>query len=643
MGAFILFRRIKSMKLTLPDGKIMEVSNGLSGKQIVESFNPTLAKSALAVSFNNQLFDLQRPINEDGSFSIITKKDKEALDMLRHDCSHLMAQAILSLYPDVKFGFGPSIEEGFYYDFDMRATLNEDDFAKIETRMKQFAEADYPLIRKEVSKQEALHIFKDNEYKIELINEIEGQISIYTQGDFIDLCSGPHLPSTGHLKHFKLLSIAGAYWRGRSDNKQLQRIYGTSFFSQKELDEYLALLEERKKRDHRKIGRDLGLFMISEYGPGFPFWLEKGMRLREKLKSHLTSVLREQNYQFIETPIMLSKELWELSGHYQNYRENMYISKIENREFAIKPMNCPGGMLVYKNNLHSYKDLPLRIAELGLVHRHEASGALSGLFRVRSFTQDDAHIYCRSDQLIDEVVALLTLFDNYYSLFGLDYHIEISTRPEKGYIGTIEQWNKSEQALIEAAEKVGKPYEINEGDGAFYGPKIDFKLRDSMRRIWQCGTIQLDVNLPERFDLTYIDENGEKVRPTMLHRAIFGSLERFIGILIEHYAGAFPVWLAPVQVIVLPVNHQIHQDYAKTVVNELKKHQIFVDLDASNEKLGYRLRHSQLNKIPYTLVVGDKEAKENLITYRQHGHSDLITVKLSDFVSLINEQIKNYQ
>ncbi len=632
------------MKLILMDGQPYELKEPLSGFDLAKTLSPSLAKKSLAYRLDGHLYDMRRLIDHDGTLAFIDENDPEALSMLRHDASHLMAQALQNLYPGIKFGFGPSIEEGFYYDVDTPTVITDAAFPAIEKEMRRLSQANFPILREEVDKETALTLFKDNEYKVELIKDIDNQISLYRQGDFLDLCAGPHLPSTGYVKHFKLLSVAGAYWRGNSDNKQLTRIYGTAFFSQEALSAHLELLEQRKLRDHRKLGRELGLFMISEYGPGFPFWLDKGLTLKTVLERFWYEVHRREGYTFVETPIMLSRELWEISGHWYNYRQNMYTSSIEDKDFAIKPMNCPGGMLVYKNSLHSYKDLPLRVGELGLVHRHEASGALSGLFRVRNFTQDDAHIYCRPDQLISEVVRLLHLFDYFYDIFGLKYDIHLSTRPEKDYIGSIDIWDKSEAALAEACRSIGKPFTLNPGDGAFYGPKLDFKLKDSMNRIWQCGTIQLDMNLPERFDLTYINENNEKVRPIMLHRAIYGSLERFIGILIEHYGGAFPLWLAPVQAIVLPVHQALHLDYAKQVVAALTKNGLRVELDASEEKLGYRLRNAQVNKIPVTLVVGDKEAAAQTVMARRYGLETQVPFGLDELIQgLLDEIAKKSQ
>lgn len=578
---------------------------------------------------------------QDGSIKEIEKSSQEAFDVLNHSTSHLMAEAIIRLYPKAKFGFGPSIEEGFYYDVDFgEDVINDENLLEIEKKMHEIAGKGEKIVRKEVSKKEALELFKDNPYKVELIAGIEGTITIFSQGEFIDLCAGPHLLSNEPIKHFKLLSIAGAYWRGDSKNKQLTRIYGTSWFTSEDLKKHLELLEERKRRDHRILGKQLELFLISEYGPGFPFWLSKGMILKNALVDYWTNQHIKYDYQFVETPIILSRDLWEISGHWDHYRDNMYTLKIDEKDFAVKPMNCPGSILVYKNTIHSYRELPIRMAELGKVHRHEASGALNGLFRVRAFTQDDAHIYCRRDQINDEIVTLLKFYDEMYSVFGLKYSIELSTRPEEGFIGDISLWDESEKILTEACLNSGAEFKVNPGDGAFYGPKLDFKLKDSVGRIWQCGTIQLDMNLPHRFGMFYIDDKGEKVQPIMIHRACLGSLERFIGILIENYAGAFPLWLAPVQVNVLPVNNNFHLDYAKEVFGLLKEHNVRVELDESVEKLGYRLRNSQVNKIPLTIVIGDNEVKDRTVTYRRYGQKDQITISLDEFLSMSQKEIE---
>ena len=574
-------------------------------------------------------------------------KEEESLNTLNHSCAHLLAQAVKHLYPQAKFWVGPVIDEGFYYDIDLGDdVIKEEDLPKIEKEMKKISKDGKRIIRHEITKEEALEMFKDDPYKIDLISrmdENENIISCYTQGDFTDLCRGPHMGSVKEIKYFKLLKVSGAYWKGDANNKMLQRIYGVCFPTNEELEEHLNFLEEAKARDHKKLGKELELFMMSEYGPGFPFFLHNGMILRNELENFWYKEHTKEGYEFVKTPIMLNKELWELSGHWYNYRENMYTSEIDEKVFAIKPMNCPGGMLVYKNSLHSYKDLPLRIGELGQVHRHEASGALNGLFRVRTFTQDDAHIFMREDQIEEEVIRLINFIDRMYGVFNLTYSIELSTRPTEKYIGDIEIWNKSEKALEEACHKAGHNCKINPGDGAFYGPKLDFHIRDSLGRVWQCGTIQLDMNLPERFDLTYIDRDGSKKRPVMLHRVIYGSIERFIGILIEHYAGAFPTWLSPVQVNIIPVNNEYHLEYAREVMNLLLGNEIRCKLDDRDEKLGYKIRESQTKKIPYTLVLGDKEKDSNLITYRKYGHQESVTVSKEEFVKFILEDIKNKQ
>ncbi len=630
------------IKISFPDGSSRLFESPISGLAIAQAISPSLAKRCLAIKVDGALFDLNVPISHDSSIQLITENDPGALEILRHSAAHLLAEAIRSLYPQAKFGVGPAIEEGFYYDIDLgNVVLTEGDLPDIEKQMQKIAAENRAVVRRELPKLEALALFAADPYKTELIGALPDDeiISVYAQGAFTDLCRGPHLPSTKWLRHFKLTSLAGAYWRGDSKNKQLTRVYGTAFFTAQELADYLFMVEERKKRDHRKLGKELDLFMLSEYGPGFPFWLPKGMILRRELENFWYKVHVKEGYQLIQTPIMLNKELWVVSGHWLNYRENMYTSTIDDEEYAIKPMNCPGGMLVYKRDIHSYKDFPLKVGELGLVHRHEASGALNGLFRVRNFTQDDAHIFMTEDQIVGEIRELIRLYDYMYSVFHLSYTIELSTRPLEKYIGEIATWDRAEKALADALNSINKPFKINPGDGAFYGPKLDFKLRDSMNRIWQCGTIQLDMNLPERFDLTYIDQNGEKKRPVMLHRALFGSIERFIGILIEHYAGAFPTWLAPVQVKVIPVNNAFHQEYARKVFATLRDDDIRVELDEREEKLGYKIREAQTLKIPYQLVLGDKEVAAELVTFRRYGEQEQVTLPLADFVKQIQVEI----
>ena len=576
---------------------------------------------------------------------MINIKEDDKLNVLNHSCAHLMAQAIKHLYPEAKFWVGPVIEEGFYYDVDLGdKVIKEEDLSLIEKEMKKISKDGKRIIRHEISKKEALEMFKEDPYKIDLINNMDEKdtiISCYTQGDFTDLCRGPHVDTVKQIKNFKLLKVSGAYWKGDSNNKMLQRIYGVCFDTKEALDDHLNFLEEAKKRDHKKLGKELDLFMISEYGPGFPFFLNNGMIIRNELENFWYNEHTKEGYQFIKTPIMLNKELWELSGHWYNYRENMYTSEIDDRTFAIKPMNCPGGMLVYKNSLHSYKDLPLRIGELGQVHRHEASGSLNGLFRVRTFTQDDAHIFMSEEQIEEEVIKLISFIDRMYAIFNLTYDIELSTRPEEKYIGDIKIWEKSEKALENACHKAGHECKINPGDGAFYGPKLDFHIKDSLGRVWQCGTIQLDMNLPERFDLTYIAKDGSKKRPVMLHRVIYGSIERFIGILIEHYAGAFPLWLSPNQVTIIPVNNNYHLDYSKQLEKELKEKGIRVSLDDREEKLSYKMRETQTKKVPLTIIIGDKEVENKNISYRKFGTRDTVTVDTKEFISNVLETINN--
>jgi len=570
-------------------------------------------------------------------------KEDEKLNIINHSCAHLLAQAVKNLYPDAKFWVGPVIEEGFYYDIDLgELTINEEDLPLIEKEMKKLAKDGKRIFRTELSKAEALERFKGDLYKVDLIERMEeDMVSIYTQGDFSDLCRGPHVDTLKELKFFKLLKVSGAYWKGEATNKMLQRIYGVCFENEEELNEHLNLLEEAKKRDHRKLGKELDIFMISEYGPGFPFWLPNGMTLKNKLEEFWYEEHRKEGYVFVNTPIMLSKELWETSGHWYNYKESMYISVIDDKEFAIKPMSCPGGFLIYKNSLHSYKDLPIRMGELGLVHRHEASGALSGLFRVRRFTQDDAHLFMREDQLESEIIRFVNFIDRIYSVFGLKYRVELSTRPEDKYIGDINVWNKSEEILEQSLIKLNKEYKINPGDGAFYGPKLDFQVRDSIGREWQCGTLQLDMNMPDRFDLTYVDADGSKKRPIVFHHVTYGSLERFIGILIEHFAGAFPAWLAPVQVNIIPVNSEYHLEYAKEIMKILALNDIRVELDDRDEKLSYKMRESQTKKVPYTLVIGDNEKDNKSVTYRKHGSEESIILKTDEFITKLKDNIIN--
>jgi len=629
--------------VTLPDGKVVEAEKGISALELIKTISMKLYKEAVACRIDGVLKDLVTCINNDCNFEVVTFSSDEGKKVYWHTSSHILAQAVKRLFGDrVKLGIGPAIDRGFYYDFDIEESITNEILQKIEQEMQKIIKEDLKIERFELTRDEAIKLMQERgePYKIELINDIpEGEtISFYKQGEFIDLCTGPHLPSTGKVKAFKLLSVAGAYWRGDSKNKMLQRVYGISYEKKSQLDEYLTMLEEAKKRDHRKLGRELDLFDIFDEGPGFPFFLPKGMIIRNILEDFWREEHKKRGYQEIKTPIMLTKELWIQSGHWDHYKENMYFTKIDDQEFAIKPMNCPGGILVYKRKSHSYRELPQRLCELGLVHRHELSGVLHGLMRVRCFTQDDAHIFMLPSQIKDEIKGVIDLIDYFYNVFGFKYHVELSTRPEKS-MGTDEQWNMAETALKEALEEVGINYKINEGDGAFYGPKIDFHLEDSLKRTWQCATIQLDFQMPERFDLYYIGEDGAKHRPVMLHRVVFGSIERFIAILTEHFAGAFPVWLAPTQIRVIPVSDNFN-NYAAKVSQILKENGFRVEEDYRSETVGYKIRDAQLQKIPYMVIVGEKEQKENTVAVRDRKKGDLGSFTIDEFVSMVKEKVE---
>lgn len=634
---------MSQIKITLKDGTVREYERGVSLLEIAKGLSQKLGKQALLAVVNGSNRDMSDRINEDAEVEFVLPQTEEGLHAIRHTAAHIMAQAITRLFPDVKLAIGPAIANGFYYDLDSEHVFTPEDLRSIEEEMKKIIKEDLPLQRAVLSRSEALTMFagKDEKYKVELINDLpeDSVISTYTQGDFTDLCSGPHCPSTGRIKAFKLQSIAGAYWRGSEKNKMLQRIYGTAFASKEELDAYLNMLEEAAKRDHRKLGRELDIFAILEEGPGFPFFMPNGMVIRNELIEYWRQVHRRYGYQEIKTPMILSRELWETSGHWDHYKENMYFTKIDELDYAVKPMNCPGGMLVYKQHPHSYRELPIRAGELGLVHRHELSGALHGLFRVRCFTQDDAHIFMTEEQIKDEIQNVIRLFDEVYGTFGLKYHAELSTRPENA-MGSEQTWERTTDALKTAMEDFGLEYIINEGDGAFYGPKIDFHLQDSIGRTWQCGTIQLDMQLPERFDLTYTGEDGLKHRPVMIHRVVYGSIERFIGILIEHYAGAFPVWLAPVQVKILPITDK-QKNYAKQLTDKLFAAGLRAELDDRNEKLGYKIRESQIKKVPYTIVIGDKEVADGTVNVRRYGVGDLGAMPAEDFISKLLREISD--
>lgn len=630
------------IKITFPDLSVKEFENGVTANQIATSISPSLAKKCFIAKLNDELIDLNSPILHNGKIELITGGTSGYESVLNHSCAHLLAQAIRELYPNAMFGVGPAIEEGFYYDIDLGdVKITEEDLPKIEKKMQALVAAAEPIVRKEVSKAEALEMFKNDVYKEELINELEDGvvISVYQQGNFCDLCRGPHVANTKWLKNFKLLSVSGAYWRGDAKKAQLQRIYGTCFMNEEELKQHLVDLAERKKRDHRKLGKELELFMFSEYGPGLAFWLPNGYTLRRTLEDFWIKLHKERGYMVINTPIMLNRQLWETSGHWDHYKDDMFTVEVEDGTYAIKPMNCPGAILVYNNSLHSYKELPLRYAELGNVHRYEASGALNGLFRVRGFTQDDAHTMITEDQIGEEVANIISLYDYVYSVFGLNYSIELSTRPEDNYIGSIEVWDKAEEDLKKACLATGHDFKINPGDGAFYGPKLDFKLRDSMNRIWQCGTVQLDMQLPGRFNCKYIAEDGSKKTPVMIHRACFGSIERFIGIITEHFAGAFPLWLAPKQVTIIPVNNDAHLAYARGIEEILTNAGIRVSIDDREEKINYKIRETQVKKIPYTLVLGDQEKANNSVTYRHHGSNQSFNMPIDDFVNMLKDEI----
>ena len=631
------------VKIILPDGSAKEYAAGTTLGEAVKQLSNSLAKKVLAANVNGELTDLREELVDASEVAFLTFEDEGGKHTLRHTASHILAQAVKRLWPEAKLAIGPAIDKGFYYDIDMEHTLTPEDLGKIEKEMSRIVKENLPITKSVMSRQEAIEFFKskNEDYKVELIEDLpeDAVISCYAQGDFIDLCAGPHVASTGKVKAFKLQSIAGAYWRGDEKNKMLQRIYGTAFEKKEELDAYLHLLEEAAKRDHRKLGKELGLFVIKEEGPGFPFFLPKGMAVRNALEDFWREVHHDYDYEEVRTPIILSQHLWETSGHWFHYRENMYTTQIDDAEYAIKPMNCPGGILVYANEMHSYRDLPIRMAELGLVHRHELSGALHGLFRVRSFTQDDAHVFMTPSQIKEELMSVIDLFGRIYSQFGLSYHVELSTKPE-GAIGDDAIWELATEALREAIEAKGIPYRINEGDGAFYGPKLDFHIRDSIGRTWQCGTIQLDMNLPERFNLEYIAEDGQKHRPIMIHRACFGSMERFIGILIEHFAGAFPTWMAPVQVKILPISEK-HVEYAEKLRKAFKDAYVRVELDDRSEKIGYKIRQAQMEKVSYMLVVGDKEVEEGKVAVRKRGVGEQGAIPWEEFLANIQQEIKD--
>ena len=629
--------------IRLKDGKELHFENEVTLFEAAKKNSNSLAKDVLVAKVDGELTDIRNNITDGTQVEFFTKADKEGLFTLRHTAAHVMAQAIQHLYPGTKFAIGPAIDDGFYYDLESDHVFSQEDFAAIEKEMAKIAKANLPIEKKILSRNEALEFFRsrNQDYKVILIQDIpeDAIISTYTQGDFTDLCRGPHVRSTGKLKVFKLMTVAGAYWRGDEHNKMLQRIYATAFFDKEELDRFLFVRAEAEKRDHRKLGKQLNLFSFHEEGPGFPFFHPKGMVIRNELIAYERELFREFGYEEIMTPIILSKKLWLQSGHWDHYKENMYFTQIDEEDYAVKPMNCPGGILYYKTNQHSYRELPKRVGEFGIVHRHELHGALHGLFRVRVFTQDDAHIFMTQDQMKDEVIKTMEMYRKLYSVFGLEYHVELSTRPENS-MGSEELWEISTNALRDAVEAAGVPYVINEGDGAFYGPKLDFHIKDCLGRTWQCGTIQMDMQLPERFDVNYVGEDGEKHRAVMLHRAGYGSLERFIGILIEHFAGAFPSWIAPVQVKVVPVTEK-HMNYARSVADALSASNVRVEIEEGNDTLGYKIRKAQMEKVPYTLVVGDKEMNGHTVSVRSRKNGDEGSLPVAVFVSNLIREIRD--
>ncbi len=629
------------MNVILKNGDAMQVAENATCLQAATAISEGLARNAVCAKVNGEEVDLSHVLKEGDALEIVTLKDKEGLHVYRHTCAHVLAQALKTIYPTCKLSIGPVIENGFYYDVDFVTPINKDDLAKIEAEMQKIIKSNLPIERFTLPREEAIKLMDgyDEKYKVELIEDLpEGEtISFYKQGNFTDLCRGPHLPSTGKIKAFKLTGIAGAYWRGDEHNKMLTRIYGTAFAKKDEMEAYFHMLEEAKKRDHTKLGKELKLFTILNEGKGFPFFLPHGMVLKNALVDYWRQLHDREGYVEVATPVMLSRSLWETSGHWDHYKDNMYTTKIDGEDYAVKPMNCPGGILVYKTEPHSYKDLPIRMGELGLVHRHEKSGQLHGLFRVRCFTQDDAHIFMTPAQITDEIKGVVRMINEVYTLFGFKYYVELSTRPANS-MGSDEDWTLATDALRLALEELRLDYTVNEGDGAFYGPKIDFHLEDSIGRTWQCGTIQLDFQLPQRFEMEYVGEDGQKHRPIMVHRVIFGSIERFIGILIEHYAGKFPVWLSPVQVKILPITER-QEAYARKLYAEMKTQGIRAELDLRNEKIGYKIREAQMEKVPYMLVLGEKEAQDGLAAVRRRDKGDMGAMPADEFIALIKKEI----
>ncbi|MEH7041353.1 threonine--tRNA ligase [Bacillus pseudomycoides] len=636
--------REQMINIIFPDGSAKDYVKGITLEEIAASISSSLKKKAVAGKVNGQLFDLRRNIEQDAEIQIITMDSEEGIEVARHTSAHILAQAVKRIYGDVKFGVGPVIENGFYYDMDLPSSIGIEDLPILEKEMKNIVNENLKIERVEITRKEAEKLFQDvnDHLKLELLEAIpENEIvTIYKQGEFVDLCRGPHLPSTGYLKAFQLTHVSGAYWRGDSNNQVLQRIYGVAFSSQKELESYLHFVEEAAKRNHRKLGNELELFMFSEEAPGMPFYLPKGQIVRNELESFLREIQQNYDYQEVRTPIMMNQGLWEESGHWDHYKDNMYFSEVDNKSFALKPMNCPGHMLIFKNKLHSYRDLPIRMCEFGQVHRHEFSGALNGLLRVRTFCQDDAHLFVTPEQIESEIKSVLKQIDYVYRTFGFEYEVELSTRPEDS-MGDDELWNQAELSLENVLKSLNYNYRVNEGDGAFYGPKIDFHIKDALQRSHQCGTVQLDFQMPEKFDLNYIDERNEKRRPVVIHRAVLGSFDRFLGILIEHFGGAFPTWLAPVQIKVIPVSNQVHEQYTKEIEEKLKSVGLRAERDARSEKLGYKIREAQLQKIPYILVIGDKEMENGSVNVRKYGEEKSEVVSLSAFMESIRKEVYN--
>ncbi|KIQ78589.1 threonine--tRNA ligase [Bacillus thuringiensis] len=632
------------IEIKFPDGSVKEFVNGVTLEEIAGSISSSLKKKAVAGKVNDGLYDLRRNIEENAEVEIVTIDSNEGVEIARHSAAHILAQAVKRMYGDINLGVGPVIENGFYYDMDLPSSVNVEDLRKIEKEMKKIINENIKIERVEVSREEAAKLFQEmnDRLKLELLEAIPSgeSVTLYKQGEFVDLCRGPHLPSTGYLKAFQLTQVSGAYWRGDSNNQVLQRIYGVAFSSQKELEEYLHFVEEAAKRNHRKLGNELELFMFSEEAPGMPFYLPKGQIIRNELEAFLREIQKEYNYQEVRTPFMMNQEVWERSGHWGHYKDNMYFSEVDNKSFALKPMNCPGHMLMFKNKLHSYRELPIRMCEFGQVHRHEFSGALNGLLRVRTFCQDDAHLFVTPKQIEDEIKSVMAQIDYVYKTFGFEYEVELSTRPEDS-MGDDKLWEQAEAALENVLQSLNYKYRLNEGDGAFYGPKIDFHIKDALNRSHQCGTIQLDFQMPEKFDLNYIDENNDKKRPVVIHRAVLGSLDRFLAILIEHFGGAFPAWVAPVQVKVIPVSNAVHEQYANEIAHKLAKVGVRVEQDARDEKLGYKIREAQMQKVPYVLVIGDKEMENGAVNVRKYGEEKSEVVVLDVFVASIEEEIKN--